>query len=60
MLGAKYGFVQSMYSAAQTMDRTLRGQTIDCAPIAYAYISIAHARCYVGMRCAIRARARLV
>ena len=25
--------------------RTLRGQSMDCAPIAYAYISIAHVEC---------------
>ena len=37
MLGTKYEFMQSMDCAAQTMDRTLCGQSMDCA-YRYTYI----------------------
>ena len=58
MLVAKYGFAQSMDCAAQTMDpyfaRAIHGLRSHSVRV--------HLNCarYVGMRCAIRARAWLV
>ena len=58
MLGAKHGF--ACIALHKSWIRTLRRQSMDCALMVYAYISIAHAiynySPKVGMRCVFRAR----